>query len=116
MVLWLAWLNLVGLPYRFLQLRGHRTLNVRNNKQQQQHGSINVRPSFPIPIIGTVDNMRFKEGMHSENILSVEALFKKKKFPNSQKGIIARRIFVAFYLRVTCSKHIGIERSSECSS
>ena len=28
MVLWLAWLNLVGLPYRSLQLRGHSTLNM----------------------------------------------------------------------------------------
>ena len=31
MVLWLAWLNLVGLSYRSLQFRGHRTLNVWNN-------------------------------------------------------------------------------------
>ena len=37
MVLWLAWLNLVGLSYRSLQFRGHSTPNVRKTNK---HGTV----------------------------------------------------------------------------
>ena len=37
MILWLAWLNLVGLPYRSLQFRGHSTLNVRETTNMVQY-------------------------------------------------------------------------------